>query len=256
MMPKLPVRNDLEFYCSEKRASTYHSYANEAVYEFRFYIKEPKEQGFCFGSESFASALEKRLNELRTFYKPAPVSEVDGEVNGRKVKIFRWVTDRDQATRWVFIDGYSNYWVELAINYRLDSKPEINTFLNSLGGYTLSGTEVLLGSLSTLGDRSPAVKTGVLSGNSLVKEAALKMSTPKPTYTDAARANNIEGSVMLNITYLANGGIGEIFVLKPLSHGLTEQAIAAARRIAFLPARENGVPVTIVGKFEYVFSIL
>jgi TonB family protein len=81
------------------------------------------------------------------------------------------------------------------------------------------------------------------------------MSVPKAPYTDAARANNIEGSVLLNVTFLANGGIGNVAVLKPLSHGLTEQAIAAARRIAFLPAREKGVPVTKVRKFEYGFAI-
>jgi hypothetical protein len=43
--------------------------------------------------------------------------------------------------------------------------------------------------------------------------------------------------------------------VKALSHGLTEQAIAAAKKIAFLPATADGKPYNVAKQIEYTFSI-
>src|SRR5215204_5412612 len=64
-------------------------------------------------------------------------------------------------------------------------------------------------------------------------------SKPAAKYTDAARENNIEGSVRLKVTLLASGEVGSISVVNGLPDGLTEQAIAAARKIKFEPKRIN-----------------
>ncbi len=80
-------------------------------------------------------------------------------------------------------------------------------------------------------------------------------SKPRPGYTDAARQNNIQGTVMLRVTFMANGRIGSISAVKRLSHGLTEKAIAAARRIAFTPAMRNGSPYTVTKRIQYNFTI-
>lgn len=81
------------------------------------------------------------------------------------------------------------------------------------------------------------------------------LSKPEPKYTDDARKNNIQGQVTLRITFLSNGQIGSISPVSGLSFGLTEQAIAAARRITFEPAMRNGQPYSVTKTFQYRFAI-
>ena len=81
------------------------------------------------------------------------------------------------------------------------------------------------------------------------------ISKPKATYTDAARTNNVQGSVRLKITLLASGAVGSITPVTRLPHGLTEQAIAAARQIRFKPKMINGVAQSVVVTFDYGFNI-
>ncbi len=81
------------------------------------------------------------------------------------------------------------------------------------------------------------------------------ISKPKPSYTDAARQNQVQGTVILRVTFLASGQIGSISPVKGLPNGLTEQAIAAARSIRFEPAKNNGIAQTLTKQVEYTFSI-
>ncbi len=88
-----------------------------------------------------------------------------------------------------------------------------------------------------------------------VTQAWRLISKPRPGYTDAARQANVQGTVILRVTFLASGQVGSISTVKGLSSGLTEQAIAAARSIRFEPAKVNGVAQTTVKQIEYSFSI-
>ena len=81
------------------------------------------------------------------------------------------------------------------------------------------------------------------------------LSKPRATYTDAARTNNVQGSVLVKVTLLASGQVGNVTVVRGLPHGLSERAIAAAKQIRFEPKKVNGVPVTVAQTFEYTFSI-
>ncbi len=80
-------------------------------------------------------------------------------------------------------------------------------------------------------------------------------SIPKATYTDTARANNVQGAVRLKITLLASGEVGSIVPVTRLPDGLTERAIAAARQIRFEPKQVNGIPQSVVITREYTFTI-
>lgn len=80
-------------------------------------------------------------------------------------------------------------------------------------------------------------------------------SKPKATYTDLARQNNVEGSVLLKVTLLASGEVGNVSVVRGLPDGLNERAINAARRIEFEPKKVNGTPVSVTQTFEYSFDI-
>lgn len=81
------------------------------------------------------------------------------------------------------------------------------------------------------------------------------ISKPRPGYTDAARQNQITGTVTLRVTFLANGQIGSISPVSGLPYNLTEQAIAAARQLKFEPAKKNGVPQTVTKQVQYSFTI-
>lgn len=81
------------------------------------------------------------------------------------------------------------------------------------------------------------------------------ISKPRPSYTDSARVNNIQGTVVLRVTFLANGQVGGVSVVRGLSNGLNEQAIAAAKSIRFEPAKRGGVPYSVQKTIEYNFAI-
>lgn len=80
-------------------------------------------------------------------------------------------------------------------------------------------------------------------------------SKPKAIYTDEARENGIEGSVRLKVAFLSNGQVGSITPITELPYGLTEQAMAAARKIEFEPKVVNGIPVSTMLTLEYRFTI-
>lgn len=94
----------------------------------------------------------------------------------------------------------------------------------------------------------PARPVGVTQGLKII-------SKPRPGYTDAARQNNIQGTVILRVTFLGSGQVGSISAIKGLPNGLTEQAIAAARRISFEPAKRDGQGQSVTRQIEYSFSI-
>lgn len=76
---------------------------------------------------------------------------------------------------------------------------------------------------------------------------------PKASYP---REQNVEaqGTVTLRVGFLANERIGRISVIKALPHGLTEQAIHAARQIKFKPEVKNCKAIDIFRPVVYSFS--
>jgi TonB family protein len=77
----------------------------------------------------------------------------------------------------------------------------------------------------------------------------------KAKYTLEARHNRIEGTVVLNVIFTADGRITSIKVVRGLPDGLTEKAIEAALKIRFQPAIKNGAPVSVRGNIEFKFVL-
>jgi TonB family protein len=78
---------------------------------------------------------------------------------------------------------------------------------------------------------------------------------PQPLYTAEARRNNVTGTVRLRMVLAADGTVRDIIPLTTLPDGLTEQAIAAARKIEFTPASKDGRAVSQYVTVEYNFNI-
>jgi TonB family protein len=77
---------------------------------------------------------------------------------------------------------------------------------------------------------------------------------PKPVYTDEARKLNIEGEVLLEVLFGANGDLHVNRVVRGLGHGLDEAAVSAANKIKFKPAQRNGSPVDSLSIMHVMFQ--
>src|ERR1700688_2072118 len=78
---------------------------------------------------------------------------------------------------------------------------------------------------------------------------------PNPVYTDEARRLKLEGEVLLEVMFGANGTLHVNRVVRGLGHGLDEAAIAAANKMRFKPALRNGQPMDSTAVVHVVFQI-
>jgi TonB family protein len=78
---------------------------------------------------------------------------------------------------------------------------------------------------------------------------------PNPVYTDEARNLKLEGEVLLEVMFGANGSLHVNRVVRGLGHGLDEAAITAANKMRFKPASRNGQPVDSTAVVHVVFQI-
>jgi TonB family protein len=74
-------------------------------------------------------------------------------------------------------------------------------------------------------------------------------------YTEEARDNKIEGTVVLRAVFGADALIRDIEVVRGLPYGLAEKAIEATKKIRFVPAMKDGKPVSVRGNIEYSFNL-
>ena len=78
---------------------------------------------------------------------------------------------------------------------------------------------------------------------------------PKPVYTDEARRLHVEGEVLMEVTFSANGRLQDMRVVRGLGHGLDEAAQRAAAQIKFRPARRDGQPLDSTAFVHIVFEL-
>src|SRR5271170_4591617 len=78
---------------------------------------------------------------------------------------------------------------------------------------------------------------------------------PQPVYTDEARSLKLEGEVLLEVMFGANGSLHVNRVVRGLGHGLDEAAIAAANKMRFKPALRMGQPVDSTAIVHVLFQI-
>ncbi len=77
----------------------------------------------------------------------------------------------------------------------------------------------------------------------------------KAKYTEEARQNKVQGTVLLSAVFTKDGRITDIRVIRGLPDGLTEKAIEAAQKIRFKPATKNGVPISVRANLEFNFAL-
>ncbi len=114
---------------------------------------------------------------------------------------------------------------------------------NTGGGSLKIGSGEITGS-----DTGPLAMTQNLKPTILYRERA--------KYTEEARQNRVQGTVMLTVVFGADGRVRDIRTIRGLPHGLTETSIEAAQKIRFQPAVDkNGKPVSVRATLEYNFAL-
>jgi|SRR5579859_226972 len=78
---------------------------------------------------------------------------------------------------------------------------------------------------------------------------------PRPEYTAEGRSLKIEGDVVIDMVFLANGTVQVNRVISGLGHGLDEAALRAAQQIKFKPAKRDGQPVDFPARVRIEFRL-
>ena len=81
------------------------------------------------------------------------------------------------------------------------------------------------------------------------------LDKPRPEYTAEGRSLKLEGDVVLDLIFLANGTVHVNRVISGLGHGLDEAAIRAAQQIKFKPAKQDNQPVDFPARVRIEFHM-
>jgi TonB family protein len=81
------------------------------------------------------------------------------------------------------------------------------------------------------------------------------LAKPKPVYSEEGRAQRIEGEVLLEVVFEANGKLRVLRVVRGLGHGLDESAVRAAEQIQFKPALKDGQPSDYTAVLHVIFQL-
>jgi len=80
-------------------------------------------------------------------------------------------------------------------------------------------------------------------------------SKPNPVYTAEARARKVEGEVLLNVVFTADGKIRVLNVVRGLGYGLDESAKRAVQGLKFSPATRDGHPIDSNATLHVIFQL-
>jgi TonB family protein len=79
---------------------------------------------------------------------------------------------------------------------------------------------------------------------------------PQPAYSEKARADKLEGSVLLDVTVTPEGKAAGVILVRSLGKGLDEKRIEAVKSWKFKPAKDStGKPVAVSVQVEITFHL-
>ncbi len=283
LLPKPPIRIDSVEPCSERLITEYWAYAESAAYMVKVTSKRSGYNAYCEKVRKFNGDLFDE--EMRAYAAAKDVATGTAKIG--QYQGVRTFSSRFRR-KYVFDEIAKGRWIELEIVSRSEDINKVRHFVASLDGTgKQKGLKLDDGAVATIGDRIDPPATGNVSkpeeltkvlngqgngqgsgkadGSVPSKETPAVSAAPiiplvivaKPSarYTNMARQASVQGTVILRTTFLPNGSIGAVGVVKSLPYGLSEEAVAAARKLVFLPAQINGANVAVTKQLEYTFSI-
>ncbi|MEK6406049.1 MAG: energy transducer TonB [Acidobacteriota bacterium] len=95
-----------------------------------------------------------------------------------------------------------------------------------------------------MGGGGPRIGGGSGAPATSVDQGPVLLNNPQPRYTEEARKNKIQGTVLVRVLIGTDGQVKRVTVQRGLPDGLDEQAIQAAYQLRFKPAMKSGQPVS------------
>lgn len=256
LFPKLPVLIQNSNVCIEQETSKYAAYAEGVVYGVNIIYKSKQNApDFCrekrkFDADSFKGGIKEVKSSLKT--------ELETKFDQNNFEVIKIKGER--FTYWLIDDFKNKRWFELWVTNEDEKNQIAKNFVESFKlGKNSDGIEIGNGSSRTLGDAPLTDKLeeekNIVKSEKDEGEPLMIILKPGPRYTDQARQTQTQGTVRVKVAFLASGGIGTIEIVSALPYGLTEQAIAAARKIVFIPAKKNKVNYSVTKTVEYSFTV-
>lgn len=256
LFPKLPILIQSLNVCIEQETNKYAAYAEGVVYGLNIIYKSKQDvPNFCREKRKFdENSFEAGIKEVKSFLKTE--KETKFNLNNREIVKVKG----ERFTYWLINDFKSKRWFEIWVTNEDKENQTVKNFMESFKLEKNSvGIEIGDGSNRTLGDAPLTDKLeeekNTVKPEKDETEPLMIILKPAPRYTDVARETQTQGAVRVRITFLASGGIGSIEVINPLPYGLTEQAVAAAKKIVFIPQKKNKINSSVTRTVEYAFSL-
>jgi TonB family protein len=108
------------------------------------------------------------------------------------------------------------------------------------------------GDADVVANTVPRTKSAEPTSKTMPAEITFK---PRPVYTDEGRQLKVEGEVLIDVVFAADGQIRVVKVVQGLGHGLDESAVRAAEKIQFKPALKDGRPADFEAVVHVVFQL-
>ena len=197
--------------------------------------------------------IEQEIFTHSTFDR---TSEKDLKRNGFSGKQY-FAPDKVPGTVQIFSTGNAIYRFQVFGASADDAR--VKQFFSSIElGKKASGIEVLDGFGVPYESESKA-ETELNNANPLLgKQVDIKavvVMQPEPMYTEEARRNNIQGTIVLKVLFSSDGSVVNIRGINALPYGLTDRAIEAAKKVKFVPAVKDGKFVSMWMQLEYNFNL-
>jgi TonB family protein len=177
----------------------------------------------------------KRFNEAGNAYQQAMgIKPMSAAVHYQLGKVYLELSDREAAEK-------ERQWLQ-------EHDQELALYLSDLLSDKPSSQQ-------------PPEAIGASAGNKSSYEPMTKDLRPnilyreKAKYTEIARTNRVEGTVVLQAVFASNGEMQNIRAIRKLPDGLTQKAIEATKKIRFDPAIKNGEPTSVRGNLEFTFNL-
>ncbi len=250
--PKVPVVREAPDPCSETEGALHHAYAGGVVYEFEWHAKSRDSiPRWCPTKTKFSKAtFTRRVEELKS--QNWNYVESEATVAGTSATVLRSASTTGSVVKTRWLIWQKDRWLEFGVTRRKDTVVDEERFPGGLKPSSSTGLDIEPGAEMTYGDADVDLKSDF---EGTKREGLVIVTKPRPAYTEEARQSTISGTVILRVTFLRNGGVGSISVVKALPMGLTEQSVIAARKLSFLPGTVDGKPINITKQVEYTFTI-
>lgn len=183
------------------------------------------------------------------YENPKPRQTLDEFIAQQKRK-FPPVTEQSDRER--FFAGDEHFYKFVATGGSADNVKVAQFFASIVVSKNREGIEVVDGPGIPL--QSAVVVEKAYVGKEVDTKVRL-LKKPEPVYTEAARNNGVTGVVVLKAIFSSAGIVTNVIIVQSLPDGLTERAIAAAKKIKFVPATKDGKNVSMWIQLEYNFNL-